>query len=162
VTAVHAAWQVLTDAGHDLDILTVAAALAAAADQPSEPAPVEVTGRVGPGYSTCVAMARDTAPILATAAETYLRTADAATYVEQHITGSDGANYVVTFRPLDGGSPDELRAAAEFALAELRAAVGRLADRLDVRARDSRILSVRASLREVAKNLRDMVATRPR
>jgi capsid protein len=107
-------------------------------------------------------MARDTAPILAMAAETYLRAVDAATNVEQHVTGSDGANYVVTFRPRDGSSPDELRAAAESALAELRAAVGRLADRLDVRARDSRILSVRASLREVATNLRDLVATHPR
>jgi hypothetical protein len=161
VAAVHAAWQVLTGAGHDLDILTVAAALAAAGDQPSEPAPVEVTGRVGPGYSTCVAMARDTAPILAIAAETYLHATDAANYVEQHVTGSDGTRYVVTFQRPDGCSADELRAAAELALAQLTTAVGRLANRLDVRARDSRILSVRASLREVVGSLRDLVATHP-
>lgn len=106
-------------------------------------------------------MARDTAPILAMAAEAYLHATDAANYVEQGVTGSDGTRYVITFQRPDGSSADELRAAAELALGKLTTAVGRLADRLDVRARDSRILSVRAGLREVARSLRDLVASHP-
>jgi hypothetical protein len=82
-------------------------------------------------------------------------------YVEQGVTESDGTRYVITFQRPDGSSADELRAAAELALGKLTTAVGRLADRLDVRARDSRILSVRAGLREVARSLRDLVASHP-
>jgi hypothetical protein len=64
----------------------------------------------------------DAAAILAMAAETYLHATDAANYVEQHVTGSDGTRYVVTFQRPDGSSADELRAAAEAALAKLTTA----------------------------------------
>ena len=163
IAAVTAARQILADAGHNLDSLTVAAALAAASEcaRTAGPVDVQVTGRAS-GDGACAAMARNTAATLAAAAETYLRHAGAENHVGQHVTGRDGTRYVITFHRPDGRSPDELLITTGATLDRLTAAVLHLADRLDVRSHDSRILSVRATLRDVCASLRDLVHSDPR
>ena len=167
IAAVTAAQKVLADAGHDLDPLTVATALAAADTAASEHlraaglVEVKLTGRVGGGSTRCAVMARETAAIFAAAAETYLCSAGAENYVEHHVTGGDGTRYVITFRRPDGRSADELLTTAEAALGRLTAAVRRLADQLEISAGDSRVLSVRAALSEVSANLRHLAHSDP-
>ena len=167
IATVNAAQHVLADAGHDLDPLTVAAALAAADTAAGEHlgaagiVGVQATGRVGGGSGRYSVMARETAAIFAAAAETYLRSAGAEHYVEQHVTGGDGTRYVVTFRRPDGRSADELLTTSEAALGRLTAAVLRLAEQLETSAGNSNVLSVRAALREVSANLRRLAVSGP-
>ena len=162
IAAVTAAQKALAKAGHDLDPLTVAAALAAAdtaaagEHMPAAGLVVAVTGRVGGGTGRYAVMARETAAIFAAAAETYLQSA-AKNYVEQDVTGRDGTRYVITFRRPDGRSADELLTTAEAALNRLTTAILRFADQLEISAGDSRVLSVRSALREVSASLRRIV-----
>ena len=167
IAAVTAAQKVLADAGHDLDPLTVAAALAAADTAAGEHlraaglAEVQVTGRAGGAPHRYALMARETAAIFAAAAETYLRSPSVENYVEQHVTGGDGTRYVITFRRLDGRSADELLTTVEAARDRLTAAVLRLAAQLEISADTSNVLSVRAALREVSASLRRLARSGP-